>query len=84
MRIGLLEDDESLIEVITLWADGSGDRIETYLNGKSFRKALVKEKFDVLILDWYLPDTTGLDELDWLRGEMDSDTPHRALGTKLN
>lgn len=75
MRIGLLEDDVSLVEVIALWAEESGDKIETYTTGKSFRSALSKEKFDVLVLDWYLPDTTGLDELDWLRGELNTDTP---------
>ena len=34
-----------------------------------------QEEFDLLLLDWHLPDTTGIDELDWLRGEKSSNTP---------
>ena len=75
MRIGLLEDDTSQIELISLWASETGDHLQSYTTGKSFREAMNKEHFDLLVLDWHLPDTTGIDELDWLRGERASSTP---------
>lgn len=75
MRIGLLEDDVSQIELISLWVKEAGDQLQSYETGKSFREAMDKENFDLLILDWHLPDTTGLDELDWLRGEKSSTIP---------
>lgn len=75
MRIGLLEDDTSQIELISLWAKEAGDQLQPYSTGKSFREALNKESFDLLVLDWHLPDTTGIEELDWLRGEKASNTP---------
>ncbi len=75
MRIGLLEDDTSQIELISLWAKEAGDQLQPYTTGKSFREAMSSESFDLLVLDWHLPDTTGIDELDWLRGEMASTTP---------
>ena len=75
MRIGLLEDDLTQIELIGLWANEAGDDLQSYTTGKSFREALNRESFDLLVLDWHLPDTTGLQELDWLRGEMASSTP---------
>ncbi len=75
MRIGLLEDDTSQIELISLWADEAGDHLQSYTTGKSFREALLNESFDLLVIDWHLPDTTGIEELDWLRGEKDSNTP---------
>lgn len=34
-----------------------------------------RENFDLLVLDWHLPDTTGIEELDWLRGVKASNTP---------
>ena len=75
MRIGLLEDDSSQIELISLWANEAGDQLQSYTTGKSFREAMDREDFDLLVLDWHLPDTTGIEELDWLRGEKASNTP---------
>jgi DNA-binding response OmpR family regulator len=75
VRIGLLEDDLSQIELISLWANEAGDQLQSYTTGKSFREAMNKENFDLLVLDWHLPDTTGIEELDWLRDEQASNTP---------
>ncbi|MBT8120182.1 MAG: response regulator transcription factor [Gammaproteobacteria bacterium] len=75
MRIGLLEDDLSQIELISLWANEAGDQLQSYTTGQSFREAMNSENFDLLVLDWHLPDTTGIEELDWLRGERASNTP---------
>lgn len=75
MRIGLLEDDKDLIEVMRLWIEDSGNSVESYTTGKDFREGVLNKKIDVLVLDWNLPDTTGLDELDWLRGEIGSEVP---------
>jgi len=76
VRIGLLEDDLSQIELMNLWAKESGDHLKSYTNGKCFRKALESENFDLFILDWHLPDTTGIEELNWLRS-------HKALNTPV-
>ena len=75
MRIGLLEDDASQIELIRLWTTQSGDDLAAYMDGSSFREAIGKEQFDLLVLDWHLPDTTGIEELDWLRKEHGSTMP---------
>lgn len=75
MRIGLLEDDNNQIELIRLWANEAGDQLVPYTTGKSFREALAVEEFDLLVLDWHLPDTTGIEVLDWLRGEQASTVP---------
>jgi len=75
VNIGLLEDDLNQIELISLWAREAGDQLQSYTTGKSFRTAIETEKFDLLVLDWHLPDTTGIEELDWLRGNRASSIP---------
>ncbi|MBL7004370.1 MAG: response regulator transcription factor [Gammaproteobacteria bacterium] len=75
MRIGLLEDDLNQIEQINLWLSETGDHLHSYETGSQFRAALNQQAFDLLILDWHLPDTTGLDELDWLRTEKGIEIP---------
>ncbi len=75
MRIGLLEDDTCQIELINLWISEVGGQLKSYTTGHSFREAMDHEQFDLLVLDWHLPDTTGIDELDWLRSEKATNTP---------
>ena len=75
MRIGLLEDDVSQIELISLWAKETGDDLKSYETGQLFREGLATEEFDLLIVDWQLPDTTGIQELDWIRAEKSSTIP---------
>ena len=75
MRIGLLEDDEDLVEIIRLWVEDKANSLTAYTTGKSFRECILNENIDVVVLDWQLPDTTGLLELNWLRGEIGSDVP---------
>ena len=75
MLIGLLEDDLSQIELISLWLSETDDDLKSYTTGKSFREAIDTEDFDLLVLDWHLPDTTGIEELDWLRHEKSLNTP---------
>ena len=75
VRIGLLEDDTNQIELINLWLSESGDQLKSYTTGHSFCEAVKHEAFDLLVLDWHLPDTTGIEVPDWLRIENSSNTP---------
>ena len=40
-----------------------------------FIEALKKERFDLLLIDWMLPDGTGADVLKWVRGNLGWDIP---------
>jgi signal transduction histidine kinase len=52
---------------VTRALDSGGHSHGVYSNGARFQQAMVRETFDVLILDWMMPDITGLEVLDWLR-----------------
>ncbi len=75
MRIGLLEDDHSQIELFGMWTRENGDQLQSFTDGKTFRNAVQQQDFDLLVLDWHLPDTTGINELDWLRSQRSTETP---------
>ncbi|MBT8062154.1 MAG: response regulator, partial [Gammaproteobacteria bacterium] len=59
MRIGILEDDQDQAEMLQTWVRESHHDCYAYATGEAFRQALRSETFDVLIIDWNLPDTTG-------------------------
>ena len=67
MRVAVLEDD--LAQQKTLSDALSQAKIEAkiYGTGKDFSFATRRESFDVFVLDWTVPDTTGYDLLKSLR-----------------
>lgn len=67
MRIALLEDDEQLGHLMQLWMEAAGHNTHHFTTGESFIKALSRDTYDLLILDWMLPDTSGDKVLDWVR-----------------
>jgi len=71
MRIGLLEDNADHAALVTQVLFAAGHGCEVYGSGARFIQAMVRETFDVLVLDWMLPDMTGIEVLDWLRDLQD-------------
>ena len=74
MRIALLEDDPDHAAVVTQALQQAGHTHAVYDTGARFIQAMVRETFDVLVLDWMMPDMTGLEVLDWLR-QLENRTP---------
>lgn len=74
MRVGVLEDDVDHAVLITQALQADGHSTEVYATGARFLQAMVRETFDVLVLDWMLPDMTGIEVLDWLR-QLEDRTP---------
>ncbi len=75
MKIGLLEDEQSQITLIRQWVDELGYTLQPFKTGAEFRQHVADDSFDLFILDWNLPDTTGIDILDWLRSTLDWQVP---------
>lgn len=67
MRIALLEDDEQLGKLMHLWMEAAGHHSHVFPTGEDFIKALKRDTYDLLVLDWVLPDTTGDKVLEWVR-----------------
>jgi DNA-binding response OmpR family regulator len=67
MRIGILEDDPSQLELLGHWVALAGHDPERFEHGNQLLNAIQDQDFDLLILDWNLPDLTGIDVLRQLR-----------------
>lgn len=65
--IGLLEDDPDQARLLCHWLEEEGFVARLYPSAVEFRRRLGAESVDLLILDWNLPDESGLDVLHWLR-----------------
>ena len=74
MRVAVLEDDADHAVLITRFLHDAGHSFEVYSTGARFLQGMLRETFDVLMLDWMLPDMTGIEVLDWLR-QLEDHTP---------
>ena len=67
MHIALLEDDPDQRALLQLWLQASGHDCVGWDNLATFKDGFPRSHFDVLLLDWMLPDGSGLDALSWAR-----------------
>ena len=72
MRLLLVEDDVTLGDAVRAYLRSQGHVVDWLTDIKGARAAAA-ERFDAILLDWRLPDGSGV---DWLR-ELRAGTEHR-------
>ncbi len=73
MRICLLEDDLPQAELLKSWLQQAGYDIDHGATSRDFLQLMKKQSYDLAILDWEVPDLSGVDVLEHLRGPLDWD-----------
>jgi DNA-binding response OmpR family regulator len=71
MRIALLEDDPAQAELMSSWLRAAGHDCHHYDTGSAFLRDIVRESFDLAVMDWGLPDMPGDQVLTNIRDNMD-------------
>lgn len=67
MRIALLEDDEHIAKLISLWIEEEGHHCTIFSDGRQMLNALKADSYDLLLLDWMVPEIDGEGVLVWAR-----------------
>lgn len=75
MRIALLEDETLQAKLMHGWLVDAGHDCQLFDRGNTLIRKLNQETFDLLILDWMLPDTDGIQVLRWIREHLDWPIP---------
>ncbi len=75
MRIAALDDDALQLEWVQQATESMGHVCRTYMEGAELQRALRRETFDLLIVDWQLPDTTGPKVVRWVRDNVAEPIP---------
>ncbi len=75
MRIALLEDDESTADIVQHWLEEKSNVCHIYRDGPALLNALTQDSYDLLILDWELPTTTGIEVTKNIREKYGYNTP---------
>ena len=71
MHIALLEDDPDQSAVMQEWLLHSGHQCDSFDSGVTFIKKVKWNTYDLLILDWLVPDMNGVEVLKWVRENLD-------------
>lgn len=71
MRIALLEDDQDQANLFMEWLRAGGHTCDHFDAGKPFIRNIKRDSYDLLILDWIVPDMDGYEVLGWVRENFD-------------
>ncbi len=71
MHVALLEDDIDQSTLVQAWLEDAGHKCVVFDSGKEMTMSLLRESYDLLILDWLVPDMNGLEVLKWVRDTID-------------
>jgi len=75
MKIAVLEDDRSQAFVLRQCLTVAGHNPNSFDRGHSLLEAVQTERFDALLLDWNVPDLSGIDVLNHVRKQLNSNIP---------
>ena len=67
MRIAALDDDALQLDLIKQATEAMGHVCHTHLTGAELLRTLRRETFDLLIVDWHLPDMEGTEVVQTVR-----------------
>lgn len=75
MRIAVLDDDPSITDLVAAALRAAGHTCHAYNDGKRLMHELHRESFDLLVVDWMMPEISGYELLRWLRGTLNQRVP---------
>jgi two-component system, OmpR family, response regulator RegX3 len=75
MRIAILEDDPDQLALLKQFLSDRGHDLHGYLWGREIMREAARESFDLYVLDWQVPDVSGIDVLRWIRESVSTTVP---------
>lgn len=73
--VGLLEDDPDMAALVGEWLEDVGYAVRLFRTANEFRRRQGTEAIDLLVLDWMLPDSTGIDVIGAIRSSPNARLP---------
>ena len=75
MRIAVLDDDRTQTDLVCQVLTTAGHSCHPFQSGKEILLQLKRDNFDMLIIDWQVPDLSGADVLRWAREKLPATLP---------
>jgi DNA-binding response OmpR family regulator len=75
MRVVIADDESDVINFLKAIIEEQGHSVVSFSDGNLLSQALVRETYDLVILDWNIPGKDGLAVLQWMKGAMPERPP---------
>jgi DNA-binding response OmpR family regulator len=75
ISIGILEDDRDVSDLLSLWLGEAGYDVTVFDRGPDFIRAAQARGFDLMLLDWMVPEMSGFEVLEWVRRNIHERVP---------
>lgn len=75
MRFAALDDDASQLDLIQRCVRSMGHECSVFESGQALLRELRRDTYDLLIVDWQLPDIAGPDVVRWVRANCEHAMP---------
>lgn len=75
MHVAILEDDVEQAKEVSEMLTKAGHSVTCYIDGHQILRGLLKESFDLFVLDWHVPRPDGLEVLTHIRERAKLDAP---------
>lgn len=75
MRIAIVDDEPDILNYMDSLVSGMGHSTVTFNDGDKVMTALLRDTFDLLLLDWNLPGKSGLEILQWMEESVEEKPP---------
>ncbi|MEO1044301.1 MAG: response regulator transcription factor [Pseudomonadota bacterium] len=71
MRIAIADDDPEIITFLSNIIEDMGHVSVSFSDGDKLASALLRDTFDLILVDWNMPGKTGIEIVNWVRDSMD-------------
>jgi DNA-binding response OmpR family regulator len=75
MRVAIADDDQDVLSFLKAIVEEMGHSAVTFPDGHAISQSLMRETYDLLILDWSMPKKDGLETLKWMQSSLQERPP---------
>jgi DNA-binding response OmpR family regulator len=75
MRIAIADDETDVVGFLKNIVEDMGHVASTFGDGAALSQSLVRETYDLVIMDWSMPKKDGLETLQWMQTAMQERPP---------
>ncbi len=66
-KVLIVEDEQDICELMSFHLSKQNIQVDTAKDGRTAYDKLLENRYDLIIMDWMIPEVSGLDLISWMR-----------------